>query len=361
MKISFKQPPTAFETNGLAVHYAPSKRSLPSWRWRVLIVLVLAPLLLFLGRVVYDAIFVSMPGFVAIDHSLVKTPLAGRLVQSLSQGDSVHAGDTVAQLRNEMLESQRDALQAALGHAQRQQQARVRSATALPVPPNPAARPLLALREQQYRDLRALMDMGAATKAELDDAYAALLQARRDNVPIPSRAAPDAVVEDPQLGVLGERLAEVEARIRALRLVAPRDGTVTQVFPKSGEWLAENAEVADVRSAHAPKVEVYVDPSAASDASIGSWATIRFLDGYTHRAMVAEVKATAQRLPADRANPLVVRHHSLIAMLDPVPALPERYRINILPVDVKFDFFPNDRQGPTALANRLYASRQSMR
>lgn len=361
MKISFKQPPTAFETNGLAVHYAPSKRTLPSWRWRVLIVLVLAPLLLFLARLLYDAIFVSMPGFVAVDHSLVKTPQAGRLIQSAAQGESVRAGDTIALLRNDLLESQRDALQASLAQTQRRAQAQSQATAGAPAAPNPAARPLLALRDEQYRNLRALADMGAATQAELDEAYAALLQARHDTVPAPVRAAPPAAADDAQLGVLSERLAEVEARIRTLRLVAPRDGLVTQVFPKAGEWLAENAEVADVRARSAPKVEVYVDPAAASDATVGNWATIRFLDGYTHRAMVAEVKATAQRLPADRANPLVVRHHSLIAMLDPVPALPERYRINILPVDVRFDIFPTDRKGNNAWLSSLYASRQSVR
>ncbi|KFI08750.1 hypothetical protein JN27_02235, partial [Massilia sp. BSC265] len=135
MKINFKQPPTAFETNGLAVHYAPSKRNLPTWRWRVLIVLVLAPLLLFLARVVYDAVFASMPGFVAIDHSLVKTPLAGRLVHSVAQGDAVRAGDTVAQLRNELLESQRDALRASLAAARRRMQAQTAAGAPPAAPP----------------------------------------------------------------------------------------------------------------------------------------------------------------------------------------------------------------------------------
>jgi len=46
---------------------------------------------------------------------------------------------------------------------------------------------------------------------------------------------------------------------------------------------------------------------------------------------------SAQRLPADRANPLTVRHHSIIAMLEPEKPLPQGYRIHILPVNVQFD------------------------
>ncbi|KFI05631.1 HlyD family efflux transporter periplasmic adaptor subunit, partial [Massilia sp. BSC265] len=313
--------------------------------------------LLFLARVVYDAVFASMPGFVAIDHSLVKTPLAGRLVHSVAQGDAVRAGDTVAQLRNELLESQRDALRASLAAARRRMQAQTAAGAPPAAPPNPAAQPMLALRQSQYRSMRDLVDEQAATQSELDEAYVALLQARGHTAAVASRIAASPAPDDTQFAALAERLADVEARIAALRLVAPRDGMVSQVFPKTGEWLAENTEVADVRARRAPKVEVYVDPASASEASVGKWATIRFLDGYTHRAMVAEVKTTAQRLPADRANPLVVRHHSVIAMLDPVPALPDRYRINILPVDVTFDIFPSDQKGNSVWLSKLYVSR----
>ncbi len=168
MKIQFKQPPTAFETNGLAVQYAPSKRDLPSWRWRVLVILVLAPLLVFLARVIYRSIFVTMPGFVTIDHTVIKTPLAGRLVQSVHVGENVRAGDVIAQLQNQVLDSQLDALTTALAAArQRAKATRDTDAHAARVAAlRASALPLLRLRQQQYDNVRYLVDMRAATQRD---------------------------------------------------------------------------------------------------------------------------------------------------------------------------------------------------
>ena len=342
MKINFKQPPTAFDTNGLAVQYAPSKRHMPSWRWRILVMLVLAPLLIFLARLLYGAVFVSMPGFVTIDHTVIKTPVAGRMVHSLRTGEAVRAGDTIAELRNEVMESQHDGLQASLAAARRGAQAasgyagNAERAAAL----RRSAQPLLALRQQQHENVRYLVSKGAATQAELDEVYFQLLQARREVADAANANVGFVPGADAESRTLAERLAESSAKIDALRLVAPQDGVVSQIFVKPGEWLAENAEVAAVRGDRPPTVEVFVEPSWAEEARVGQWATIHFLDGYSHRARVAEVKMTAQRLPPDRANPLVVRHHSIIALLEPSPALPERYRINILPVNVEFNQFP---------------------
>jgi HlyD family secretion protein len=341
MKIQFKQPPTAFETNGLAVQYAPSKRDLPSWRWRVLVILVLAPLLIFFARVFYRAIFVTMPGFVTIDHTVIKTPLSGRLVHSAHVGDNVRAGEVIAQLRNEVLDSQLAALTTALAAArQRAGSMRDTSAHAARVAAlRASALPLLRLRQQQYDNVRYLVDMRAATQRELDEAQVQLLQTRRDLAASTAVEARPLAVDAPEAEILVERITEAKAKVAALRLVAPQDGVVSQVFVKPGEWLVESTEIADVRAHGSPKIEVYVEPSWANEAKVGHLATINFLDGYSHRAKVAEVKMTAQRLPPDRANPLVVRHHSIIAMLDPVTPLPTRYRINILPVNVEFDLF----------------------
>lgn len=358
MKINFKQPPTAFETNGLAVQYAPSKRQMPSWRWRILVVLVLAPLLVFLARLLYGAVFVSMPGFVTMDHTVVKTPVAGRLVHSMRAGEAVRAGDPIAELRNEAFESQRDGLQTSLAAAQRGAQTasgyagNAQRAAAL----RGSAQPLLALRRQQHENMRYLVSKGAATQGELDEAYLQLLQARREVAEAATRDVGLVTGGDAESRALVERLSETSAKIAALRLVAPQDGVVSQVFVKPGEWIAENTEIAAVRGDRPPTVEVFVEPSWAKEARVGQWATIHFLDGYSHRARVAEVKMTAQRLPPDRANPLVVRHHSIIALLEPTPALPERYRINILPVNVEFNLLPfpwsrdRDQAGKAVLA-----------
>jgi biotin carboxyl carrier protein len=334
MKIDFASAPTATTlVNGLSVAYAPAKRQLARWRWRLLVLLVLSPLLVFLGRLLYGAVWADMPGFVIMEQTIVKAPLAGRLVRAPAVGIQVKEGDLIAILANDPLENEHRLLltrrERALGYVE---------PPVLRPPRIPALRALVAHRRQQYRALRTLMAAHAATSAEVAASYAQLAQADGELETLEQeygaalRASPAPVPPPPPA-----RLVEVEARLQSLQLKAPASGIVAQVFANKGEWINENAEVVDIRVDRPALVEVYVEPSWARYATVGRWATIHFLDGHTHRARVREVKRSAQRLPADRANPLTVRHHSIIAMLEPDGPLPESYRIHLLPVHVQFD------------------------
>ncbi|MET0982508.1 MAG: HlyD family efflux transporter periplasmic adaptor subunit [Telluria sp.] len=334
MKIDFASAPAAANlANGLSVAYAPAKRHLAKWRWRLLVLLVLSPLLVFLGRLLYGAVWADMPGFVIMEQTIVKAPLAGRLVRAPQAGTQVRAGELIAVLSNDLLENEHRLLLA--------RRERVLEYVEPPVlrPPRIAAlRAVVTHRRQQYEALRNLMAGGAATSAEVAASYAQLAQAEGELKTLEQEYA--AALRQPRPPLPPPppaRLVEVEARLQSLQLKAPASGIVAQVFANKGEWINENAEVVDIRLDRPARVEVFVEPSWARYATVGRRATIHFLDGYTHRAQVREVKRSAQRLPADRANPLTVRHHSIIAMLEPSGPLPERDRIHVLPVHVQFD------------------------
>lgn len=333
MKIRFSPPPlVAHETNGLTVRYAPSKRQIAHWRWRILVILVISPLLIFLARLLHGAIWTDMPGFIIMDQTILKAPLSGRLVKAPAVGTYVREGDTIVELANDVLSNEHNVLL-----RQRERAAQWVEPQVPPPPQLPVLRSLAQHRRQQYTTLRALMDEGAATQAEVANAYAELSASLAQlkmveqeyalqNVPLPARMPPPSA-----------RLSEVEARLQSLKLRAPESGVVAQVFGTHGEWINENTEVIDIRLDRPARIEAYVQPSWAKYAMVGHQATVKFLDGFTVRARVKEVKMSAQRLPADRANPLTVRHHSIIAMLEPEHPLPQGYRIHVLPVNVQFD------------------------
>ena len=333
MKIRFSLPPlVAHETNGLTVRYAPSKRPAPNWRWRILVVLVVSPLLIFLARLLYGAVWTDMPGFIIMDQTVLKAPLSGRLIKAPPVGTYVREGETIVELENDVLENERNVL-----IRQRERAAQYVEPEVPPPAQLPVLRNLAQQRRQHYTILRGLMSEGAATQAEVAGSYAELSatlaqlkgveqEYALQNVRLPARMPPPS-----------PRLSEVEARLQSLNLRAPESGVVAQVFGTHGEWINENTEVIDIRLDRPARIEAYVHPSLAKYAMVGHWATIKFLDGHTLRARVKEVKMSAQRLPADRANPLTVRHHSIIAMLEPEHPLPQPYRIHVLPVNVQFD------------------------
>ncbi|HEY4540769.1 MAG TPA: hypothetical protein VIG66_00165 [Noviherbaspirillum sp.] len=338
MKIRFSSDPqVAHETNGLAVRYAASKRQIANWRWRILVLFVLAPLMIFAARQLYSAVWADMPGFIVMDETVMRAPVGGRIVSTVQVGQAVRAGDTIARLSNEVLEKEYATL------LENEKSAR-------PVTPTSAvrhagsqdvldeAREMVELRREQYTKISELAEQSAATQAEVAAAFVALMNAQRDlrdaraqtaggTMPVSARPA---LRRDP-------RIAEVEAMLEALQIKATDSGMVAQVFAKQGEWVMPNAEVATLRLQKPAKIEVFVEPSWAKYATVGSWASVKFFDGYAHRARVREVKLQAQRLPPDRANPLTVRHHSVVVLLEPDQSLPAQYQVNVLPVNVQFD------------------------
>ena len=333
MKIRFSPPPlVAHETNGLVVRYAPSKRQIANWRWRILVVLVISPLLIFLVRLLYGAIWTDMPGFIIMDQTILKAPLAGRLVKAPAVGTFVREGDTIVELENDVLANERNVLM-----RQRERAAQYVEPQAPPPAQLPVLRSLARQRRQDYTTLKDLMSEGAATEAEVAAAYAELSETLAQLKVVEQEYALQNIRQPARMPPPSARLSEVEARLASLKLRAPESGVVAQVFGTQGEWINENTEVIDIRLDRPARIEAYVQPAWAKYAMVGHWANIKFLDGYTVRARVNEVKMSAQRLPADRANPLTVRHHSIIAMLEPEHPLPPGYRIHVLPVNVQFD------------------------
>lgn len=338
MKIRFSSDPiVAHETNGLAVRYASSKRQIANWRWRVLVLLVMTPLIIFLGRLLYGAVWADMPGFIVMEETVLKVPVSGKIVSTAQVGQEVQAGDTIVELRNDVLENEyatllenrkKALLPAAFVRAAFDETSEAAMAE---------VQGLHQLRKEQYAVISDLAQQNAATDAEVVAAFMGMTNASRD-----LRAAKTRLIRPMRTVAALEtarnpRISEVGVMLESLKIKATENGIVAQVFGKQGEWLMAGAEVALLRLQRPARIEVFVEPAWAKYATVNSWATVSFLDGYSHRARVSEVKMQAQRLPPDRANPLTVRHHSVVVLLEPEKGLPEQYRVNVLPVNVQFD------------------------
>ena len=327
MKIKFSSDPlVAHETNGLAVSYAPSKRNLASWRWRILAIIVMSPLLLFLGRLLYGAVWADMPGFVVMEETVLKSPYSGTLTMTVPVGQQVRPGDTIAKLYNDVLANEYAALLANRKEAQGQAFSARTGGNERSIA---AAQNIVRLRKEQYARISALESQNAATQTEVATAFANLSAAERDLLAT-QKQANEHQGNDPHL-------SETKAMLESLTIKASDAGIVSQVFIKRGEWVTAGSEIANLRLNRPEKIEVFVEPAWAKHATVGSLATINFLDGYSHRARVQAVNMNAQRIPSDRANPLTVRYHSIVVLLEPEPRLPEQYRLNSLPVNVQFD------------------------
>jgi multidrug resistance efflux pump len=333
MKIKFELPPAAAnQSNGLAVRYATAKRSVPRWRWNLLLAAVLLVPAYFLVRVAIATWWTSAPGVVLLEPVTIKAGAAGRVESIGAAGQQVRQGEAVATVRPQVAEAERPV-----------------PVRATPAPdPTPAAqlagaRAALSLARQQadlsrerLASVQALYADAAATAGELSGARSQLLQAEA----AVARAEADlegmhvAASRQPVTAPAPVRAAEASVPFAPS---APVAGAVLRPLVRVGDIVGPGTDLLQLVPDRPPVVRAYVEPSQSRYAEVGHRATLRFFDGTRIGASVIAIEPEAARVPTERVSPLAPATQSILVELAPDQPLPQRYRINQLPLDVRFD------------------------
>lgn len=370
MKIRFDTPPvSAQQSNGLAVRYAAAKREVPRWRWYLMLAVIGLPLMYFVWNFVGALWWETAPGFVVVPNLTVKAGSAGTVRSVAAVGTAVApgtvlltvappaapvasapaayapSGDASAPALAATAASAAPAASAAEGRrSQDATLALLDQATAM-------AQRTLAFRRARQATIEALKRDAAATQAEADAARAAVMQAEaellraradaqarrqmlidRARADAP-RAAPSVVTEP----AAASRPAPASVVAGPTVVASPFAGTVTAVMVSVGEYVTPSSEALLLQGQGAPAIEAYVAPSDAQYAKAGRRAMLRFFDGGRVPAEVSEVAAQTARIPAERVGPLSPRSQAILVRMRPLQELPARYRINTLPLDVRFE------------------------
>ena len=204
------------------------------------------------------------------------SPLAsGRLQRLLKdEGDSVHAGDTVAVLEQpglaELIEQRR-----ALADAASTRTAEIRAAEA------DSQR-----TANELARTRALAAQGIASPQDLDRLQSAAASAAA------KLQAVRASVRESQAARAGA--AATEAIRDQLVLVSPADGIVLTRFAERGEVIAAGVPVVSVGLVHAPWIRAYVGERYVARLKTGLDVWIR-VDGYPDSAFAGKISEIAPR------------------------------------------------------------------
>jgi multidrug efflux pump subunit AcrA (membrane-fusion protein) len=338
MKIRFNAPPAVDnELNGLTVKYAAARRQLPRLRWYLLLILVTAPLVYLIARIAMGFFWDASPGFVAIPQITLKATANGRVDFQLHEGDVTPAGGLVARIipiaMPEPLAPQ-NSLDVALAklEAEKTYNRLTLSKAAMRLAEEQYAR-----MDQRLATVNRLVSEGAATAAERAQAEAQLSAAKSDVL----RARAD--MEDTQSTLRRldlTRTTPAETPTRAPEVIhdiaAPLADSVVRMLVSNQNWVAAGTDLALIQLQSEPEVRVFVSPSDERNARVGVRADLRFLDGYRMGATVVKVEAETARMPPDRVGPLATRLQSIVAVLKPDQPLPAHYKINELPLDVRF-------------------------
>ncbi len=226
-------------------------------------------LLVAIGIIVLAVVAVAITGFVFMNRPddfiegqvegttvRISGKLAGRVVELYAtEGDTVHAGDTLVHIHSSVVEAQLGQAEAIRAAAAAQNR-KIDAGTRIQIVS--AARDLLnqaeaavTITRKTYERMERLYSEGVVSEQKRDEARAAYdaAMAGRDAAASQLSLAQDgAQSEDRESAAAladaaGSSVQQVEALLADSYLVAPFDGTIDQIYPEEGELVSLGAPI----------------------------------------------------------------------------------------------------------------------
>ncbi|CAK9889460.1 MULTISPECIES: HlyD family secretion protein [Pseudomonas] len=336
MNIRFDSPKELNPTqdHGLKVLYAPGKRMAFRLRWYLILFLVASPLLWLVGKLLFGLILIDAPAQLRLPIEEVRARDAGRVEQvHVAAGEQVQPGQLLVNLENP------------------EWRIRLLQLAALPTQVPVAADSEWVNRERQslranagragqrVQQVEGLLAQGAATRGELQAA-----QSERDRLQAELAAFErrEQLTRQPPRDFdrqLIEQNAErqwLQTRLAALSLTAPEAGRIAEVMVIPGENVGPGTLLMRLERMDDPLLWIYLEPQNISYAGVGQALQVRMPDGEWRDAHVVQAVDSAGRTPVVLRGPFAASEMGLQVAARFDQALPARWRIDQLPLHVRF-------------------------
>lgn len=320
------------EERGLAVLYAPGKRLAYRVRWYLILLLVASPLLWFATSLARSAWLIEAPALLRVDSLEIRAGESGQVTAVLAApGDAVRAGQRLVTLENAELDARLARLAVAVA------------------PPDAAGDPALVEAERRLLNMRlarsvarantldALRRQGAATESERLAAIAARDQLNSERLAFEMRARSPQPWQSELASM--ERDAErrwLQTRRDRLAVDAALTGRILEVMVQPGENVGPGTLLMRMEDGREARIWIYLDPREAALAAPWQALEVRMPDGGWLPARVISTADSAARLPADLQPPLGANPRGVLVAAAFDAPLPPHWRIDQLPLAVRF-------------------------
>lgn len=332
MKIRFnsdkERNPT--QDGGLKVLYAPGKRVAFRLRWYLILLLISSPLLWIFGRMGVGYLRVEAPAQIEVPVVELRAREAGTVAElPVKAGDPVQAGQLLLSLDNPEWRLRIQQLQP--GEAP--------LATTAAAQAQQLQQRAIDLARQRVSQLQALLAQGAATRGELLSAQAELNSQQQAllDLQVRLRVQRNQAEGDPLQLLREERERQwLQSRLDGLQFTAKEEGRVAEVLVRAGENVGPGTLLMRLERSAAPLLLVYLEPRFAAYAEPGQRLAVRMPDGSWQTARVLQAADSARRLPAGMQKPFTVSQLGLLVPAEFEQPLPPRWRVDQLPLKVRF-------------------------
>ncbi|WP_018949988.1 HlyD family secretion protein [Thioalkalivibrio sp. ALMg11] len=348
MKIRFDSSDRrqAGQDGGLKVRYGPARRAAFRLRWYLILLLVASPVLYFLYSLISDQLSTEVPAMIWYPQHQLLARVPG-FVDSVEvdRWERVSRGDTVVVQRSPELESKLRQIEIDLvqlrervAHTHRERQADLNHRIGL-LKDN-----LGDVRGHEARLMR-LIDRRSASQGEM-------LPVRTERARIEERLAElegelqrlpqaDSVETWPDtLQVRYDQLQSERSELQQERALlvkeADLDGVITELLAEPGQFVTVGTPLLRYSGTRL-RIVAYIEPRHLERRIVPGREVALILPDRTHRAAVVwDTVGAADRLPAELRTGIGDGQSAVPVIVEPEEALPEIWRVDRLPVRVKF-------------------------
>ncbi|MCE5201713.1 MAG: HlyD family secretion protein [Synergistaceae bacterium] len=343
MKVSFspahKKNPEI--KDGVRIPYAASKRGRAKLLWWSILFIVFLPFAILLGHIFAGWIFASSPGIISMEKYPVRTPENGLVVEMLvKSGSEVVAGAPVARIKRvntperleqlALMKAEREVLVSSVG----------RKYNPVPHLSTRLVDETILYFEKEADTMRSLMNAGAATRAEVDQAEAQLRSAKAERQSIIASRVSVTVEKgtEERIAYLNKSISYLEGLAgSSFDVAAQRTGRVQSIEFSVGQNVSAGEELMWLSDPSTAQAVVYVAPEDFGNVKPGAKATV-VIPGTGRRidAEVEEMPITAQNAPNGLGDSFLSNLRSIKVCLNfKEPLLPEEL-VDGLPLKVNW-------------------------
>ncbi|WP_456450938.1 HlyD family secretion protein [Hydrogenimonas sp.] len=340
MKIKFdSRPERPDEHRGMKIPYPPERRKPPVWRWYLLLLLFLSPVLYFAWTLVEPMLVVQAPGFVRMGVYPVHSPESGRVAKVfVTAHQKVQKSELLVRLHDEKLDAAIASARKELAALRRLRHQEGNQKAALLAAQLASADEIYKRAKERYDEMFSLFKQGAVTREEVERARAAFVKERatREKLTLMlnnERRNLSNSALDARIAALQAKLEALVRQRETLDLEAPVAGSVENLEAKEGLYLQKGAHLLDILNDAQLYAVAYFDPRHFDRLKRGTEVVVKFADGKAFEARLDKEATTSTRLPGDFSL-LKENKRAVLAHLRFLTPLPPRYRIENLPVKV---------------------------
>ena len=354
MKISFNPQRNTEFKNDMKVPYAPARRSVSKTVWWALLCAVFAPFVWLLAVVCFNWLMVISPGAVTMETWTVAAPAGGVVSEvAVQEGSYVKQGALLAAIKRAVTPeeaAETDRLRAELAELEAADTAP--RTTVSGGAGEKEQRELMAYLLREEQAMKRLMEQGAATRAEYNQAKERRLGAEQGLAASLPRRAPDASWNAAASAMklrksyITRYLSAAESSLaKPLCVYASRAGRVQSIASEPGTDAAGGQALFVMADDTRPYIVAYVSPKDYTDRmSAGNTATVEVLgSGRSFEAKVVRPPYSAGATPGTLSERWQSETDSVAVWLRPAENLPPSEAVNGLPVEVKWGFRLFDR------------------